>query len=185
MKDRAFLSTICAAAGKSLAAAQEGAIMKTIRVPVLFLIGTMLATGLQAQTPPHSHDHSAPKAVSQSKHGMMNADMMEHCHKMMQEHAQMTADTKAMDEKLNSLVATMNAASGKEKVDAIAAAVTELAAQRKFMQGKRATMQTDMMQHMMEHMQMGSESMSMCPMMKGMKATQSGSDKSNGHTKHH
>ena len=57
----------------------------------------------------------------------------------------------ADDEKLAGLVTTMNAAKGDQKVAAIAAVVTELAAQRtRMMQMMR--MQTSMMDQMMSHM---------------------------------
>jgi hypothetical protein len=41
--------------------------------------------------------------------------------------------------------------------------------QRITMDARKAKMEEEMMKHMMQHMQMGKESMSQCPMMKGMK----------------
>jgi hypothetical protein len=90
---------------------------------------------------------------------------------MMADHEKMMADVKAADEHLDGLVAKMNDASGQAKVDATAATVTEIVAQRKTMRERMMGMQHEMMTHMMEHMQAGPESMAMCPMMKmkGMK----------------
>lgn len=60
----------------------------------------------------------------------------------------MMPDMKAADQKLAELIATMNAATGDKKVDAIAAVVTELATQRKHMQ-EQMRMQSGMMEQMM------------------------------------
>ena len=87
---------------------------------------------------------------------------------MMADRQQMMADMKAMDQKLDGLVAKMNAAKGTDKVDAVAAAVSELVAQRTQMRTRMMSMQDGMMGHMMDHMQMGAQSMGNCPMMKGM-----------------
>ena len=72
---------------------------------------------------------------------------------------QTATDQKAMmakmagaDLKLDMLVAQMNAAMDDEKVAAIAAVVTELAAQRTHMQEQMMRMQGDMMEQMMSRM---------------------------------
>lgn len=64
---------------------------------------------------------------------------------------QMMQNMMAADQKLAELIARMNAATGDRKVDAIAAVVTELAAQRKQMQ-EQMRMQSGMMEQMMSHM---------------------------------
>src|SRR6185369_4406055 len=71
------------------------------------------------------------------------ADHAAHHQQMEAMHAELMAKLAAMDAKVDGLLATMNAASGDAKVDAIAAVVTELAAQRKelrdmVMQGMQA-----------------------------------------------
>jgi hypothetical protein len=88
------------------------------------------------------------------------------CQAMMADHQKMMAEMKAGDERLDGLMAKMTAASGQAKIDATAAVVAEMVAQRRTMQGMMK-MQEGMMGHMMEHMQAGSGSMAMCPMMKG------------------
>ena len=80
----------------------------------------------------------------------------------------MMAEMKAADQRLDGLVATMNAASGAEKTTATAAVVTDMVAQRRAMRDGMMKMQEGMMGHMMEHMQEGKDSMAMCPMMKQM-----------------
>jgi hypothetical protein len=119
--------------------------------------------GAQApQDPQHQHQQDPTKPA---------ADMSAACKAMMANHEKMMADLKAADQRLDGLVATMNAASGQAKVDATAAVVTEIAAQRKTMREGMVNMHQGMMGHMMEHMQAGPKSMAMCPMMKmsGMK----------------
>ncbi|HZJ33031.1 MAG TPA: hypothetical protein VFD21_15750 [Vicinamibacterales bacterium] len=64
---------------------------------------------------------------------------------------QMMQNMRAADQKVAELIAKMNAATGDRKVDAIAAVVTELAAQRKQMQ-EQMRMQSGMMEQMMSRM---------------------------------
>ena len=80
----------------------------------------------------------------------------------------MMAEMKAADQRLDALVAKMNAASWMEKADATAAVVSEMVAQRLAMRDGMMTMEHGMMTHMMEHMQAGKDSMASCPMMKSM-----------------
>lgn len=164
--------------------------MKTIRLSLLIAAGIVLATSLVAQTPPHSQPHPSQKAgsqkpQSQNRSSATKQQMMAHCRGMMDKHKQMQADMKAMDKKLDGLVATMNAATGTKKVEATAAVVNAMVAQRKATHEKMSAMQTGMMGHMMEHMQMGKDSMSMCPMMQKMHAPQKDSSTPEDHTKHH
>ena len=51
----------------------------------------------------------------------------------------------------------------------MAAVVTHMVEQRIAMDARKAKMEEEMMKHMMQHMQLGKESMAKCPMMKGMK----------------
>ena len=92
---------------------------------------------VQAQAP-HDHEHQgaegakAPAAAEQPP-GMMNPGMMK-----------MMTDMKAADTKLEALVKAMNAATGPEKTDAIAALLTALVQER-------ATMCSSMMDMMGAH----------------------------------
>ena len=115
--------------------------------------------GLAAQTPKEPH-HAATDTAKPSP-GMAAKDKA-----MMAEREKMMADMKAADQRLDSLVATMNTASGMEKMAATATVVTEMVTQRRTMQDGMMKMEQGMMAHMMEHMQAGTDSMAMCPMMK-------------------
>jgi hypothetical protein len=130
---------------------------------LLFCLAVVLApsAGFAQAAPAHQHP-----AAAQAKPA---AGMDAKCQAMMAEHEKMMAQTKDADTRLDGLVATMTAATGPAKVDATAAVVTEIVAQRKAMRDGMMTMETDMMSHMMEHMQQGKDSMAMCPMMKMMK----------------
>jgi hypothetical protein len=119
------------------------------------VLGLTLAA--QAQDPQHQHQQT-PATPS--------ADMSAKCKAMMAEHEKMMAEMKAADQRLDELVTKMNAASGQAKVDATAATMTEIVAQRKAVRDRMMQMHHRMMSHMMEHMQAGPQSMAMCPMMK-------------------
>jgi hypothetical protein len=96
---------------------------------------------------------------------MMDDKMMQCCQAMKEQKEKMMADMKAQDAELTAQIAKMNSAPDDKKVDLIAAVVTRMVEQRIAMDARMAKIQEEMMQHM----QMGKESMSQCPMMKGMK----------------
>ena len=124
-------------------------------------LGSLLVLGFaaHAQTPQPEHQYQQTPAKP-------SADMAEKCKAMMAEREKMMAEMKAADQRLDELVTKMNSASGQAKVDATAAAVTEIVAQRRTMRDRMMQMHQGMMSHMMEHMQAGPQSMGMCPMMK-------------------
>lgn len=121
-----------------------------------------LGAGARTQEPQHQNQQTPAKP---------SADMSAKCKAMMAQHEKMMAEMKAADQRLDELVTKMNATSGQAKVDATAATVAEIVAQRKTMRTGMMGMHEGMMGHMMEHMQAGPQSMAMCPMMKmgGMK----------------
>jgi Spy/CpxP family protein refolding chaperone len=117
---------------------------------------------------------------TEGKEMKMESKMMEKCEEMKKEKQKMQAEMKAQDAELTAAVATMNSAAQDKKLDLVAAVVTRLVEQRSAMHAQKAKMEEKMMKHMMEHMEMGKESMSKCPMMKGM------DEKSDGaHAEHH
>ena len=59
----------------------------------------------------------------------------------------------------------------------MAAVLTTMAEQRVAIDARKANMDEAKMQHMMQHMQMGKESMSKCPMMTGMNTPAEGCSK--------
>ena len=91
------------------------------------------------------------------------------CKEMMQQRHKMMEDMKAQDAELTELVAKMNGAPEDKKVDLMANIITKMVEQRAAMTGRMEKMHMHTMQHMMQHMEKGKESMSQCPMMKGMK----------------
>ena len=124
-------------------------------VSTVFVLG--LAFAGHAQEPQHEHQQTPAKP---------SADMSAKCNAMMAQHEKMMTEMKAADQRLDELVAKMNQASGQAKMDATAATVTEIVAQRKTMRDRMMQMHQQMMSHMGEHMQAGAQSMAMCPMMK-------------------
>ena len=118
-------------------------------------------SGLAAQAPQDHQHAAADKAKPPS-------GMEAECQAMMAEKQKMMADMKVADQRLDDLVATMNTASGMDKMAATAAVVSEMVTQRRTMRDGMMKMQEEMMGHMMEHMQAGAASMAMCPMMKQM-----------------
>ena len=99
----------------------------------------------------------------------MEGKMMEGCEKMKEQKEKMKADMKVQNAELTEHVAKMNSAPADKKMDVMAALITHTLEQRIAMDARKAKMEEDMMKHMMKHMEMGKESMSQCPMMKGMK----------------
>ena len=94
----------------------------------------------------------------------------------------MKEDMKAQNAELTEHIAKMNSAPEAKKVGLMAAVITHLVEQRITMDARKAKMEEEMMKHMMQHMQMGKESMAQCPMMKGMKGMD---EKSAGDHKEH
>ena len=120
---------------------------------------------LAGQLPPGTPQAAPAKAKPQSG---MAADMAAKCQAMMADQEKMMTEMKGADERLDDLVAKMNAASGLEKANATAAVVNEMVTQRRTMRDGMMKMQHGTTTHMMEHMQAGKASMAMCPMMKQM-----------------
>ena len=87
---------------------------------------------------------------------------------MKKQKEKMMEEVKAQDAELAAHVAKMNSAPEDKKLDLVAAVVTHMVEQRIAMNARMEKMHAEMMKHMMQHMQMGKESMSQCPMMKGM-----------------
>jgi hypothetical protein len=96
---------------------------------------------------------------------MMTEGKMTERHQAMTERWQaMMADMNTQDAELTAQVAKMNSAPADKKLDLMAAIVTQLVTQRTAMNERMEKMRGEMMQHK----EMGKESMSEHPMMKGM-----------------
>jgi hypothetical protein len=113
--------------------------LKSLRaVALVVVIGTSSAFAQQAVTPP---PHS----------GMMQdkmAGMGDQSTKMMAMRGKMMADMKANQAKMDLMVATMNAAEGAAKTDAMAAVVNEMVLQHKETMANMDTMCKQMMENM-------------------------------------
>lgn len=161
-----------------------------IVLTVAVVAGGVAVAGQTSATPQGT---TKPQPATPQRGAMMMPDEAK-ASTMMAEREQMMAEMKAMDQKLNDLVAKMKTARGTEKVDALAAVVTELVAQRASMRDRMTAMQGRMMGHMMEHMmsmqggmmsrggQAGAgPSMANCPMMKSLEKEGGADD----HAAHH
>lgn len=111
---------------------------------------------------------------------MMPGKMMERCQEMIEQKQKTAADIKTQDNQLAGQLTKMNRAPEGKKLDLLAALVTTMVEQQTAMNARKAKMEEEMMKHMTKHMQMGMESMSQCPMMKGMDDKPSGA-----HKEHH
>lgn len=95
-------------------------------VALVFLAVPVVVLAQQAttpSTPPHEHP-----AGTEGK-----MDTMEQSGDWQAQHEKMMAEMKAMDTRLDEKIAAMNAAKGDQKVEAMAAVINELVAQRKEM----------------------------------------------------
>jgi hypothetical protein len=114
----------------------------------LLLVGGLAAAqGQTTDTEPKTPPSGTPQTRGR---GMMMDDsqrraMMAERQALMAERQKMMTDLQAADQKLNGLVAKMDAAKGPEKVDAIAAVVKQLVADRASMHGSMMNMQGHMM----------------------------------------
>jgi len=111
----------------------------------------------------------AVKAAEQEKKMMMEGKMMAGCREMKEQKQKIKEDMKAQDAQLTEQIAKMNRAPEDKKLGLMTDVITRMVEQRISMDARKAKMEEEMMKHMMQHMQMGKEFMSQCPMMKGMK----------------
>lgn len=99
---------------------------------------------------------------------MTEAQMKNECKDMMEQKKKLAADIESQDAELTEQVAKMNRAPGDKQMTLMAAVITRIVEQQVAMNQRKAKMEDAMMAHMMQHMQMGKDSMAQCPMMKDM-----------------
>jgi hypothetical protein len=139
--------------------------MKTRTITNLFIHSSLvLALALAIWSPAQ-----AQSAKPAQMKNMTEAKMMERCQEMKEQKQKMKEDMDAQNAQLTEQLVKMNSAPEDKKMDLMASVLTLMVEQRIAMDAQKAKMDEEMMQHMMQHMQMGKESMSQCPMMKGMK----------------
>jgi hypothetical protein len=133
--------------------------------------GFALALAFAIWLPATARAQDEMKPMKGSEHMMMGSStntLTQSCQAMMQMHQKMMDEMKTQDAALTEQVAKMNSAPENEKTAMMADIVTKMVEQRTANNAKMEKMHAQMMQHMMEHMEMGKESMMQCPMMKGM-----------------
>jgi hypothetical protein len=124
---------------------------------VLFIVAAAAATSSAGS--PSQHEHSSPPAAVDQSPGAVVAPGM------MAMRQQMQAEHRASDERLRLVVERMNVASGEARIDAMAAVVVELVAERATMRAHMDGMPA--MPEMMHGPRSDSGKMSeQCPMMK-------------------
>jgi len=135
-----------------------------------------MTLAIWSPVPGHSEEAAGGEKMADSK-------MMEQCREMKEQKAKMNADIKAQDISLAGEIAAMNSAPQDRKSELMAAIITKMVEQRTATDERKAKMDEEMMNHMMQHMHMGKKSMAQCPMMKGMKGMKEKSD--SDHKEHH
>jgi hypothetical protein len=154
--------------------------MKRGTVSMIVVILALVFTSALGAAPQHEqHGQVKPQSGSMDRSkmmpepakraGMMDGKTMEGCQEMKAQKQSMKADMRSQDAQLTEQLAKMNRAPENKKMGLMAAALTQMVEQRIAMDARKAQMDEAMMKHMMQHMQMGKESMSQCPMMEGMK----------------
>lgn len=148
--------------------------MKSILVSMISVAGALATiaptaiTSFSAQPQEHRHEHAQPEEAQ---------PLSQRCAAMSEMHQKMMDRMGQADMRLSDLADRMNEASGEAKVEAMAALLNEIVAQRKSMHAHMSTMHERMMGHMMEHMAASMpdderramhEAMKDCPMMKAM-----------------
>jgi len=128
-----------------------------------------LALALAIWSPSPVQAQAVTSVEEKKKMMMMEGKMMARCQEMKEQKQIMKEAMKAQDAELTEQIAKMNRAPEDKKLGLMADVITRMVEQRISMDARKAKMEEEMMKHMMQHMQTGKESMSQCPMMKGMK----------------
>ncbi|MEO8614993.1 MAG: hypothetical protein ABI600_07630 [Luteolibacter sp.] len=134
---------------------------------------TWLPATVQAQ-----NETKPMKDGEQMTTGDSATTLTQSCPEMMEKQKTMMEEMKARDAALTDQVTKMNSAPENAKTPLMADIITKMVEQQTADHAKMEKMHAKMMQHMMEHMKMGKESMSKCPMMKSMKGMKGMDDQS-------
>lgn len=163
-----------------------------MKLHTLVLSILIISTGTLSVFSRQPRETPFAKLAERQPEGEMGSAMMDRCNEMMSMHEKMMGKMKASNQRIDSLLETMNESTGAAKVDALAAVVNELVSQRRAMHERMMSFMPRMMHHMGEHMQMKMErhgmtgSMPECPMMKKMMdAGHEPSSPEGSHSQHH
>jgi hypothetical protein len=134
-----------------LSTIEGGQTLKILTLFALIMAVLIMPCGLFAQQDQIQAPAAKPETQMQSghKHAGTNPEKMEQHKKMMAEHDQMM---KEMDVRLQEKVAAMDAAKGDQKIEAMAAVIKEMVAQRQEMRDRMMKMREMKMKHGKEHM---------------------------------
>ena len=124
-----------------------------------------------------------PAQVLAAEPAMTDAKMMGCCNHMMAQKQKLADDGKAQDAELKEQLAKVSGAPDDKKAPMMLLVITKMADQHCAMCARKEAMDGEMMQHMMQHVQMGKESVSHCPMMKGMDGMKCMMDEKTGDAK--
>jgi len=116
---------------------------------ILTLVLTLVIWSPALQSAEHP-EHPSSNATTKS------------CQAMAAEKQKLMQDMTAEDAQLTKQVARMNSAPADRKMSLMAAIITSMVTQRTVMNARQAKMQEDMTQHMIQHIQMGAESLAQC-----------------------
>jgi hypothetical protein len=124
-------------------------------------------SGFALAVRPTGHTHRSETADEKNT----AADTMtDRCQELQEQKQRLTDDIQAQDAELCAQLAKMNYARKDEKVDAMAAVITYMVEQRIVMDARRTKLERDLLKHAVQHIERAKESMSQCPMMRGMKS---------------
>jgi len=138
--------------------------MSQKKLASLAACSSMLLVAALAASSPSTAGPAAPAGGMP----MTETQMKDHCKDMMDQKKKLAADVKAEDAELTKLVGKMNRAPEDKQMTLMANVITQIVEQQVAMDERKAKMDDAMMAHMMQHMQMGKDSMAQCPMMKDM-----------------
>jgi hypothetical protein len=111
---------------------------------------------------------SAPRLIE--GFALAESKIMERCRELKEQKQRLAEDIKSQDAVLLELVSKMNSVTGAKKLDLLAALLTYMVQQRIVLDARRAKLERETMKHSLQHMQLAKESLSQCPLMKGMKS---------------
>jgi hypothetical protein len=124
--------------------------------------GFALALALATWSPLQAQSADSADAAKPTE-----SQLAEHCREMKDQRLQIRADIKAQDARLTDRLAELNGAADERKVGLMAALLTSVVEQRIAMDVRRTKLDDGMMHHWMQHLQLGKDSMSKCPMCAG------------------
>lgn len=107
-----------------------------------------------------------PAMLTAAEPMMNDAQMMNQCTKIQAHRQHIAEDLKAEDDELAARVVQLNAAPADKKTAELSVIVTRLVEQRTATHARQSQTEQEMMQHLLQHLQMGKSSLASCPLLK-------------------